>query len=303
MPLDVFTALSANGSTEPENHLTDSQAYLLRLLLERYPESGLAVIRHLAGPAMEGRPSVARRVAVATQVSVGTGRVDLHISAGTDALIYVEIKHDAPLGPGQLEYYRDHLDATGLPHRRLVLLSRSRATAQQTTLPPDRCHHVCWYQVHEWLADAELSDPVCRHFADDFVRFPEAKQMSIEKVSWEYMQGVPALVRLTGMMEAAVHELWPMSAVKRTAGWNWRGFFVAGSYFVGVRLHQPLVVVLEDNLGTNPAFKRDLDLEATRFFALTSGEQLEALIEFLRTSGVRPGEGASSGTLDQGDPA
>jgi len=51
----------------------------------------------------------------------------------------------------------------------------------------------------------------------------------------------------------------------------------------GVRYHDPLVVVFEDNRGYNPVtYRRDLDLEKQHFFSLNKDEQFELLVTFLK---------------------
>lgn len=66
-------------------------------------------------------------------------------------------------------------------------------------------------------------------------------------------------------------------------GASWAGFTVEG-IFIGFRYASPLVIVFENDMGNKPTFKRELNLEKAHFFSLSSGEQLECLIKFLRKS-------------------
>jgi hypothetical protein len=105
----------------------------------------------------------------------------------------------------------------------------------------------------------------------------------MKKVPWEYIDGVPALVGLTDMMEAAITEVLPDASFKRTAGWSWRGFYLHDDYWVGLRYHEPLLIVFEDNKGNAPVtYKQDLDLRREHFFSLDKDEQFERLVAFLQ---------------------
>jgi hypothetical protein len=282
---NVFSVLSRYGSGEEENYLTEAFAFLLRLLLEYQPNIGLALVNKLCGFPEENCFTNSQSVAISTQIIIDEGRPDIEIRDGRDTLVYVEIKHDAHLGTGQLEYYKRKLIEANFPNKELVLLTRSRILAQETTLKFDEYHHVCWYEIHYWLSKFNVQDEVCKYFIESFMLFLEGKRMSVKQVTWEYIQGVPALIALTTMMEVALVEAMPNVKLGRTAGWTWRGFNLnGGSYWCGIRYNQPLLVVFENNGGNNPTYKCDLDLNGFHFFSLTQTEQLECLINFFKDS-------------------
>ena len=264
-----------------EDYLTEAFVFLLKLLQEREPGKGIAVINRLSGLPQEARFGHPASVAMSTQIIVDEGRPDIEIRDGKDRLVYVEVKHDSPLGVRQLERYLSELQAATPSITRLVLLTRSRVSAHETTLAPDEYHHVCWYEVHNWLAQTEVRDEVCQYFVYGFLRFLEEKRMSMEKVPREYIEGVPALLKLTEMMEASITEAIPGVKYKRTAGWGYRGFNI-NSYYYGIRPAQPSLVVYESDMGNSPTYKRNLDLQHDGFFSLDKDEQFERLVEFLR---------------------
>jgi len=162
------------------------------------------------------------------------------------------------------------------------LLTRSRLSAIETKLTAGQYHHVCWYEVYNWLAESQIDDPVCRYFGDSLMVFLEGKRMSMKKVTWEYMAGVPSMMNLTEMLETAITEASPGTPCTRTSGWTWRGFRLQNGLWCGMRYHLRLLLVMENNGGNTPTFKRDLDLEKARFFALTKDEQFELLVGFVR---------------------
>ncbi len=279
MPVNVFSALSTYGLSGEENYLTKSFVFLLKLLIQRMPDTSVQLLNRLTGPLPQHAITQPQRVVIVSQPRLGAGWADIGIMEAGDTSIYVEVKHDAPLAYRQLEDYFDALKQLGLANARLVLLTRSRASAHETTLSPENYHHVCWYEVYNWLDGIGDCDEVSHYFINDFKHFLEEKNMSLKKVTWEYIQGTEAISNLTTMMETAVKEVIKAS-FKRTAGWTWRGFYF-DNYFFAIRFSNPLIITFENNMGNKPTAVRELDLEKTHFFALTKDEQFELIVDFL----------------------
>lgn len=280
---NVFSALSRYNAAQ-ENTLTESFVFLLRLLLVRQPEVALQVLNQLCGNGSSGIFDSAEAVTIVTQSQVGDGWVDIEIRA-PDTLFYVEVKHDSLLGIGQLEYYFDHLKARHEARKNLVLLTRSRISEIETTLLSGRdFHYVRWGEVYSWLHKAEIQDEVCLFFAQAFNRFLQEKNMSMDKVSWEYMSGVLALNQLVKMLETAIPEALPKVNFRRSGGWSWRGFYIDPGldFYFGVYYDHPLVMTFENNRGDKPSYEQALDLEKTHFFALTGDEQFQLIVDFLK---------------------
>lgn len=279
--MNVFKKLGKYGSREEENYLTESFVYTLHLLCERVPSLGLDVLEKVLGVSLDQVLKSPAPPELITQEKVEDGFPDVTIRFGTDLLAYIEIKHDAPLHEGQLEYYKRMLSQSDTDTQALVLLTRSKQNANETTLPADEYHYLCWYEVHSWLRECLGSDEVVDHVIHDFLEFLEEKKMSLQKVGWEYEKGVASLIGLTTMMEAAISEVFTEEKMQRTAGWSWRGFFLGQKYFFGVRFENQTVIVFENNLGSKPDYKMGLDFQTEHFFSLDSGEQFERLVEFL----------------------
>jgi hypothetical protein len=179
-----------------------------------------------------------------------------------------------------------------------VLLTRF-AVELEGGAKPDK--HVRWFEVYNWLAEAEPEDPVSKYLVQSFIAFMEEKQMSIQKVSWEYIEGVPALTNLMNMIQVAMESL-SLPIYQKTAGWDWKGFYILDSeHFYGIYYERPLTVVLEiQHKGqydletlketetrypleeTQRAILFLLDLESTHFFSLNKDEQLDLITNFLR---------------------
>lgn len=281
---NLFSTLSKYGSRELENYLTESFVFVMTLLLERETFHALEFLNRLCGVEGEESFNDPGSLNITTQVTVDEGRPDIEIREGSKKLFYIEIKHDSPLGGGQLEYYKRKLDQTHILRTGLVLLTRSKSSAQETTLDQEDFHHICWYDIHrslDQIAQANIDD-VCSYFISNFNSFLEGKQMSLEQVGWEYIKGVPGLVALTNMLEVAILEVIPDAQVKKTSGWYWRGFAVNGLFYCGMRYDESMLIVFENNLGNSPTYRRELDLNKVHFFSLSQAEQLECLIEFVK---------------------
>ncbi len=290
---NLYSALSKYGSKEAENYLTESLVFLLSTLLQKAPSQGLWLLNNITGPLPLHRLSRPAKVSLTTQVTVERGRPDIEVAESTDTLVYVEIKHDSELGENQLEYYYSKLEESDRPNRRLVFLSRSKASAVRTSLGHNQFFHICWYDVFDWLNDFHGADPIVDYLVANFQEFLQEKKMSVRKVTWEFEQGIATLVDFTTMLEVAIREAVPTLPVKKTAGWSWRGFYLDGSIFCGIRYDKPMILALQNNFGTNPTASEALDLVKTHFLALPKDEQLELLVGFLAAAAPKVPKGDS----------
>lgn len=279
---DLFSLLSRYAMRQEENFLTESLVYLLNLILDREKEIGLNILEHLCGEKFSTWLENGSAISITTQFTVDEGRPDIVIQVNSDRLIFIEIKHDSSLGVEQLERYYSHLNNLN-QDTQLVLLTRSRHSIQETTLGRTLFHHVCWYEISGWLSDIDIHDEITGYMIEQFLEFLKEKGMNMEKVTWEYIQGVPAMVNLVNMIGTALSEVAPETSARKTVGASWAGYYF-DKEFIGFRYVDPLIVVFENDNGNSPTFKRDLYLEKAHFFSLTAGEQLECLINFVRDS-------------------
>jgi hypothetical protein len=282
---NVFKALCYYGSSQSENYLTESFVHVLRVLKARAGGLFIEIIRNLSGLDDLGGSTQDVPVQISTQSSLPEGRPDICFNIGRKLKVFVEVKEWAPLAPGQLEGYYNQIRDTFGDAGHLVLLTRSRQKVQETDLDPGLFHHVCWYEVHSWLQGLEIEDDLASHYVSQFTEFLEGKAMGVQKVSWEYENGIKSMLVLTNLLETAVSESWPESSIRHTAGWSWRGLYV-DDYFVGIRFDEPTLLVFENDMAKNPSYKANLDLRDAHFHSLDAGEQLETLVEFLRASRI-----------------
>jgi len=283
---DLFTALAKYAHRQEENFLTEAFVYLLKTLVEREPACGMSILANLLAYPIEEIQDRSKSILITTQDTYEEGRPDIIIRLGGDCLFFVEVKHDSKIGYHQLESYVNALDQEEQAHKQLVLLTRSKHSIRETDLEPGRFHHICWYEISGWLSDVEIEDEVINYFVNEFLDFLRGKEMSMERVSWEYIKGVPAIRILANMVGVAVAEALPEEKTRRTAGWNWIGYYLGEGtdLWVGVRYADHLHLVMENDNGNEPTFKKDLDLSEIHFFSLDAGEQLEEIIKFISAS-------------------
>lgn len=275
---NVFSSLNRYAHRQEENFLTESLAYILEVLLLREPLSLQHIFNLLAGLDVTIDQQELR---IITQESTETGRPDLVLEQIKEFTVFVEIKHDSPLGVEQLEHYLEELTLRPGAYHQLVLLTRSRHSMRQTSLDPQEYRLVCWYQIAGLLSELPMTDPVPIYLVDEFLSFLEEKEMSMEKVEWEYIRGVPAMRHLANMLGTAIAETLPDMSVTKTAGWSWIGYYLAEDFFIGFRYNDNMQIVVENDRGNKPSLKKTLNLEKSHFFALEAGEQLETLINFV----------------------
>jgi hypothetical protein len=287
---NIFQALSRYGSSQSENYLTEAFIHVLRMLRERCPQGFQHLIANIAGISPEDIESELGEITIAGQASLPQGRPDIRFDFPDGRIVFVEVKDWSPLSEGQLEGYFKQIRPLFGAKASLVLLTRSKHSMQETTLDPSSYRQICWYEIYAWLGEFLTDDAIAGHYVDEFREFLEGRGMGVQQVTWEYEKGVRSMIILTNMLETATAEVAPHRKTKRTAGWSWRGLYIDDVYFLGVRYEAPMIISFEDNMGTNPTLKEDLDLAEAHFFSLSAGQQLETISDFLRSAFAKAGE-------------
>lgn len=273
---NIFETLS-HFTVSHENYLTEAFVFLLKFLLVREPDFGLSILNQLCGQSGMFQSEDIAELEIFTQLKDKSDQPDIWIrTPGRDKLVYVEVKHDAPLGPQQLERYLDSLKNAGYNNSKLVLLARSRTTATDTTLQSGDFHLVCWYHIYNWLGNSDSHEAICDHFVHEFQSFLEAKNMSMRHVDQACYDGTLAMNDLMEMLKAALAEVFPKVKAKLSYSWVHRGFS-AGSSAAGIRFASPNLLFFEQ-----ANFKTHFDLVSEGFFELDKDAQYERLVGFLQ---------------------
>lgn len=298
---NIFSALAKYNSATDENYLTEAFVFLINSLLEKERQLGLEFLTWFCVENNGFRFNTDEDISVSTQEVTEQGTPDIKISSA-DKLIYVEVKHDSSLGYQQIERYKKALDSSTATTKQVVLLTRFTIDFNENEERPHK--HVRWFEVYNWLAHAKTQDSVAAYLLGQFMSFLEVKQMSIQKVGWEYINGVPALNNLINMIEVAIQDVKiPFhSAYPKSTGWDFKGFLLENKEFwCGIYYDNPLVLTFElldkqkfnqNHPGTaNYELRKGkerlwfrLPLEDIHFFSLDKDKQLEEITKFVKTA-------------------
>jgi hypothetical protein len=244
--------------------------------------------------------NIAEEISISTQEVTEQGIPDIKVSS-PDKLIYVEVKHDSPLGFQQIERYKKALDASLASIRHVVLLTRFAIDFDEETEKPYK--YIRWFEVYNWLGDAKdkTQDSVSIYLIESFESFLEAKQMSLQRVEWEYIKGVPAFNNLINMIEVAIKGA-QLIIFQRSAAWDKKGVYVESTEFwCGTSYDNPLIMTFEmtkktrynKDLLKEPSYELKegryrlwfrLPLEDKHFFSLDKDKQLEEITTFVKMS-------------------
>jgi hypothetical protein len=295
MTINIFSALSKYNSTSPENYLTESFVFLLNSLLERDHSTAIGILTKLCVNNDEFSFGQDEEISITTQEVTDQGTPDIKILS-PDKLIYVEVKDESPLGFEQIERYNRALDEHSENIKHVILLTRFEIDLGENERP---YRHVLWRELHDWFSQAVFKDPICKYLTDSFRSFLKEKHMSIEKVGWEYINGVPALVNLINMIESGIKSA-GLKISSRPQSNDYMGRYFAGTdFWCGIWYSSPLELKLEIgdknkydlNKLQNPTYGKvtedgglyyfTLNLEEIHFFSLAKDDQLKKIADFI----------------------
>lgn len=277
--------------------MTEAFCHLCRHLLEHVPAAGVILLRLLSKEFFQLTPEEAGQVTIITQVTTDQGRPDIVIQT-PEQLAYIEVKCDSDLGYIQLERYRLALDAqSDYEQKKLILLSRYAVAIAENGEHPD---YACrWFEIADWLEKLSTTDEVSAYLVRQFLDFLCERNISLQKVEWNLVDGSKALRNLLNLLDEAIkHE--GIKIHRATAGWDWIGFYLdKKKSFVGFYFDEPNQLRFEayydeilsaKHLDKGEAYEKQwnnrlsLTAEDTYFFAREKSSQLKLICEFLKNS-------------------
>lgn len=296
--LDVFSALARYNSAIDENYLTEAFVFVINSLLQREPVVAREVLNHICVVDDDFAFTSDKNISVTTQETTEQGRPDIKIST-PDKLIYIEVKHDSSLGDNQVQRYKQALESSSAQIKHVVLLTRFAIDVSEQEETPYK--HIRWFEVYNWFSGLVVKDSVADYLLDSFNSFLEEKQMSLQRVGWEYINGVPAFNNLVNMLEVAIQAV-SISIHSKTSGWAYKGFWLDKKEYVAViRYTNHMIITFE--LTDKTKYIKDyktktnyelregkerlwyrLNLESCHFFSLDKDEQLEQLTQFIKST-------------------
>ncbi|MBM4305126.1 MAG: hypothetical protein FJ123_00165 [Deltaproteobacteria bacterium] len=293
---NLFLDLSRHLPDKYEDFLTNSFVYLIKYFLENQREYAISFINFLCFENTEHIFRDNESIFLEAQKGLEGNAPDITINSD-DKIILLEIKHEAGLGPKQIEKYRKSLKNENKQIKRISLITKYAISGEEFVDAGKPDHYLRWYQIHEFLCKKESKDIVGKYLIGEFLKYLEENQMTIQKVTWEYSNGVRAFNNLIEMMGRAIEEL-HIKIYTRVGAWEWKGYYLESkNLFVGIDFNEPEWVYFE--LVNIKNFKPqaqnfdyeiseysegttiNLSLEDTHFFALKQEEQLRILKEFI----------------------
>jgi len=302
---NLFSSLNRWAHRQEENFFTEAFVFLLNHLLENETESGKRLLNWLC---FDGENHFLDEFpTVSTQFVTDEGRPDVSIKA-PGIFVLIEVKKGSGLGDRQLERYRKVLDSSDATIRRLVLLTAFSVGSEDR---PDK--DIRWSDVADWLKANPMNGSVSQFLVIQFSEFLKEEGMTIERVSWEYMNGVKAHLNLMKMVAKGLEKANIKAAHWRSA-WEYSGFNLESSQFwVGVEYpyYEYLSMNTEkidyDKLQFNALGKQsdvpgvgqvereilengkawiglNLEHESVCFFSLSAENQLKVIRQFLETA-------------------
>ncbi|MBU2221245.1 MAG: PD-(D/E)XK nuclease family protein [Candidatus Omnitrophica bacterium] len=276
---DIFSSLAKHNSTIDENYLTEAFVFILNSLLKNNRSQCIKILKYLCINKNDYDFSPKEEIIISTQETTEQGRPDIKISS-PNKVIYIEVKHDSGLGYKQLERYRYALRSSNVPIKKVILLTRFAIDFEEDQVKPYR--HVRWFQIHNWFAGLRVKDPIDEYLIKSFLKFLEVKNMSIQKISWEYIDGVSAFKNFINMLEVAIKDA-SLKIHKKSPGWDHTGFYIENNRkFCGVYHDNNLLLKFEVYSDRKTLYSSGLNLELIHFFCLSKDEQLNQLTQFIK---------------------
>jgi hypothetical protein len=278
---NIFVSLSKYNSPVDENYLTEAFVFLLNSLLENDPSACLDILRRLCLNESDYDFRNDENIAISTQETTEHGRPDIKISS-PNKLIYIEVKHDSGLGDKQIERYKKALNVSNVETKKVILLTKFGIDFAEGQEKPDK--YVRWFEIYNWLSKLKVENEIDKYLIKSFSNFLEVKNMSLQKVTWEYINGVRAFKNLINMIEVAINA----SNIKiyqrhGRAAMTWMGFYIESNKILCyVEYDNPLVLKLDAYGERKAIFTSMLNLESVHFFSLDKDEQLEKIRQFIK---------------------
>ncbi|MDP2768099.1 MAG: PD-(D/E)XK nuclease family protein [Candidatus Methanoperedens sp.] len=238
--------------------------------------------------------------------SFSNGRIDIAIKS-LNLHVYIENKISADLGDFQLERYSNHVKNRST-ETKLILLTRYYIDDESIKYVDK---HVFWselYSLIELFINSKLDyrkveDDKKIYLLKQFLDFLKDENMSNEKVSWEYSEGVKSFLNLLNMIQSVLDQLKKEKIIKNygkiNLGIEWAGIYInQQDLWVGVYYDEPneLWFDIQDTFITQHGdnkfekLKRASDgtpsyvykFNETHFLAFSKEEQKKAIYKFVK---------------------
>ena len=308
----IFSVLSKFATRQEENYLTESFAFLLKELLrgnQDCPNCAVSLLNKICPNKSYVIFHADEDIKIETQNPEWTSEEgeergqaiipDITITA-PGKLVFIEVKDASPVSEEQIVNYKEKLTKEYQDFKVIIILISRYSKNFDEHASPDR--HVLWREIYSWLRELAPDEPVGTYLVKCFREFLEEKKMTIQKVGWEYINGIPAMLNLVEMISAALDQL-ETGGRKKSIGEEWSGFYLDNKqYWCGVYYQTPTKLLFQlrgkdkfdKNAVAQPSFPPledydngyqfflDLEDEKTHFFSRDVAGQMGLVNDFVK---------------------
>lgn len=297
--INLLVPLHNLASSQDENFLTEVLAYMLNFFSMHEKKSAIRLMKFITGGIFQPSVEDLKRIDITTQIKTSEGCPDIKIET-KDYLIYIEVKVDSDFGYDQLARYKKALSLSQKTTI-LITLTRYHHVLHKSDIPPD--FGIIWNQLSDWLNELNLSKSVSRFLTNQFITLLKKRGVAMKEISWQLQDGIADLINLVDVISEALAAS-NINISRKSAGWDWRGYYIEEKFFVGIYFNQPNLIIFNSEVelaenrtkeptlghyeGHGTGWQNELNLysEEVHFFSRTKNSQLECLEKFLKESYV-----------------
>lgn len=179
---NLLINLSKWAKRHKENFTTEAFAHLLRYLKKDEPTIAYNLLKKMTSGEVNLAESDIQHLTFNMQKTRSGVKPDIEI-VSPDHLIFIEVKVAAELGDNQLNSYQQALAKSGVPNRKLILLSRIPSTK-----PDSRQADIAirWYQMAQWLEDelenGNTINETSKYVIKQFIEFLHGDNLAIKPI-------------------------------------------------------------------------------------------------------------------------
>ena len=287
--MNIFKELKRGNSREEEYF-----SAALAILLDEIPELTSYLLDEILGISDKSE-----EYEIIPEYPISDGRIDIAIRS-IHYEIFIENKISSGLGESQLERYSKHLESID-KETKLVLLTRD--FIDDETIPKYTDKYIFWTELYtsiELFTNSILEIAEKKYLLEQFLEFLREENMSDEKVSWEYTEGIKSFMNLLNMIRSSLDKLKTEGKIRdfgtKSIGNSYAGILINKcdksryEFWVGFNYSDvnELMVLTDKCFNKNgkemPEENHTYDFRETYFLAFSKEEQKEAIYNFIKNS-------------------
>ena len=292
--MNIFKELKRGNSRDEEYF-----SAVLSILLDEIPELTSYLLNEILGISDD-----LIDYEIIPEYPIPDGRIDIAIKS-IHFEIFIENKISFGLCESQLERYSKYLESVD-KETKLILLTRD--FIDDETIPKYTDNYIFWTELYTLIEEftnsisayVELEIDSKKYLLKQFLNFLREENMSDEKVSWEYIEGIKSFMNLLNMIQSSLDQLKREKTIdnygNKSVGKDYAGFYInkcnqnSYKFWVGIiyeDAHELLVQIENcfDETGKEiPDNGYIYDFKETYFLAFSKEEQKDAIYTFIKNS-------------------